>query len=203
MPATSLDDLYSQRLQLLLDAEQQGLDAVPQLVRAVHDEKLRDALEMHRRQSEEHVRRLERLIGARRRPAPNQDCVSMRALIEETQKTLSAVEDPDTIDAYVIGAQQAIEHHEIAAYGTARSWAQQLGLEDDTSSLQRTLDEEGEANELLSIIAERRVNERASKGVEREVGVTRGSEAEGARDETGHGAGVLTDVEAHRGADQR
>jgi ferritin-like metal-binding protein YciE len=204
MPATSLDDLYSQKLQLLLDAEQQGLDAVPPLMQAVHDEKLRDALEMHRRQSEEHVRRLERLIGARRRPAETQECVSMRALIEETQNTVSSIEDPDAIDAYIIGAQQAIEHHEIAAYGTARSWARQLELEDDATSLQRTLDEEGEANELLSIIAEQRVNERASKGVEREVGIALGSEADGAGPGgTGRAPGQLTDVEAHRGADQR
>ena len=128
----------------------------------------------------------------------------MRALIEETESTLSTIQDPDTIDAYIIGAQQAIEHHEIAAYGTARAWAQQLGLDDDATALQRTLDEEGQANELLSRIAEERVNERASKGAEREVGIARGSEADRARgNEPGHGAGQLTDVEAHRGADQR
>ena len=128
----------------------------------------------------------------------------MRALIQEAQSTLQNIQDPDTIDAFVIGAQQAIEHHEIAAYGTARSWAQQLALEDDATSLQRTLDEEGEANELLSIIAEQRVNERAAQGVERDVGIKRHSEADGVRhDQAGDGAGQLTDVEVHRGADQR
>jgi ferritin-like metal-binding protein YciE len=203
MPATSLDDLYSQKLQLLLDAEQQGVDAIPQLAQAVRDTKLRDALEMHRHQSEEHVRRLERLIGARSRPAQNRECVSIRALIEETQSTLSTIQDPDTIDAYVIGAQQAIEHHEIASYGTARSWAQQLGFEDDATSLQRTLDEENEADELLTRIAEDRVNERATKG-DREVKVARGREADRTlRDEAGHGAGRLTNVDVQRGADQR
>lgn len=204
MPATSLDDLYSQKLQLLLDAEQQGIDAMPQFAQAVHDTKLRDALQMHRHQSEEHARRLERLIGARRQSAQKRECVSMRALIEEAQSTLPTIQDPDTCDAYVIGAQQAIEHHEIAEYGTARAWAKQLGLEDDVTSLQRTLDEEGEANELLSRIAEGRVNERAAQGAEREVEIARGNEAGSARrDETSHGAGLLTDVEAHRGADQR
>jgi ferritin-like metal-binding protein YciE len=200
MPVTSLDDLYSQKLQLLLDAEQQGLDAVPPLMQAVHDEKLRDALEMHRRQSEEHVRRLERLIGARRRPAETQECVSMRALIEETQNTVSSIEDPDAIDAYIIGAQQAIEHHEIASYGTARAWAQQLGLDGDASALQRTLDEEGEANELLSRIAEDRVNERAAQGTEREVGIARGGDADRSRRTE---PGRLIDVDAQRGADLR
>lgn len=204
MPATSLDDLYSQKLQLLLDAEHQGLDALPQLAQAVHDPKLRDTLQQHRRESEGHVQRLQQLIDGNARGSRNEECISMRALIQEAQRTLDTIQDPDTVDAFVIGAQQAIEHHEIAAYGTARSWAQQLALEDDATSLQRTLDEEGEANELLSIIAEQRVNERAAQGAERDVGIKRHNEADGARhDQTGDGAGQLTDVEVHRGADQR
>jgi ferritin-like metal-binding protein YciE len=200
MPATSLDDLYSQQLQLLLDAEQQGLDAMPQLVQTVHDPKLRDALQMHRRQSEEHVRRLERLIEARRRSVPNRECVSMRALIEETQSTLATIEDPDTIDAYVIGAQQAIEHHEIASYGTARTWAQELGYDEDADLLQQTLDEEGNADQMLTQIAERRVNREASQGADREVGIASG---QGDRASRGDATRKRSDVSAERGADMR
>jgi ferritin-like metal-binding protein YciE len=204
MPATSLADLYTQKLQLLLDAEHQGLDAIPQLAQAVRDPKLRDALQKHRRESEEHVQRLQQLIDANREGSRNQECTSMRALIQEAQRTLADIQDPDTVDAFVIGAQQAIEHHEIAAYGTARSWAQELGRDDDARTLQRTLDEEGRADEQLSAIAERQVNERASKGADREVGLSRGSEADRSRrDESGRGAGRLTDVEAQRGADLR
>jgi ferritin-like metal-binding protein YciE len=204
MPATSLDDLYSQKLQLLLDAEHQGLDAIPQLAQVVHDPKLRDALRQHRRESEEHVQRLQQLIDGNRHGSRNEECTSMRALIQEAQRTLADIQDPDTIDAFVIGAQQAIEHHEIAAYGTARSWAQALGRDDDARTLQQTLDEEGNADERLSTIAERQVNERASKGADREVGISRGSETDRARrDESGRGAGRLTDVEAQRGADMR
>jgi ferritin-like metal-binding protein YciE len=204
MPATSLADLYTQKLQLLLDAEHQGLDAIPQLAQAVRDPKLRDALQKHRRESEEHVQRLQQLIDANREGSRNQECTSMRALIQEAQRTLADIQDPDTVDAFVIGAQQAIEHHEIAAYGTARSWAQELGRDEDARTLQRTLDEEGRADEQLSAIAERQVNERASKGTDREVGLSRGSEADRSRrDESGRGAGRLTDVEAQRGADLR
>lgn len=172
MPATSLGDLYLQQLRLILDAEQQGIDAMPHFAQSVHDGKLRDALQAHRSQSQEHARRLERLIEMRGRAVPNRECVSMRALIEEAQSTLATIEDPDAIDAYVIGAQQAIEHYEIASYGTVRSWAQQLGFEDDANVLQKTLDEEGDANELLSRIAMERVNERAAQGAEREVGIS-------------------------------
>lgn len=202
MPATSLDDLYSQKLQLLLDAERQGLDAMPQLAQVVHDPKLRDALQQHRRETEEHVQRLQQLIDGNSQGSRNQECISMRALIEEAQRTLQNIQDPDTIDAFVIGAQQAIEHHEIAAYGTARAWARQLGRDDDARTLQQTLDEEGNADERLTSIAEGRVNARASQGAEREVGVRSGGRA----DQSQRGEprpGTLTGVDAERGADMR
>ena len=204
MPATSLDDLYSQKLQLLLDAEHQGLDAIPQLAQAVHDPKLRDTLQKHRRESEGHVQRVQQLIDGNARGSRTEECTSMRALIQEAQRTLGNIQDPDTIDAFVISAQQAIEHHEIAAYGTARSWAQELGRDDDARTLQQILDEEGNADKQLSAIAERQVNERAAQGADREVGIQRGREADRSRrDEQGQGAGRLRDVEAQRGADLR
>jgi len=204
MPATSLDDLYSQKLQLLLDAEHQGLDAIPQFAQAVHDPKLRDTLQKHRRESEGHVQQLLQLIDGNSSGSRNQECISMRALIQEAQRTLDNIKDPDTVDAFVIGAEQAIEHHEIAAYGTARSWAQELGRDDDARTLQGILDEEGNADKQLSTIAERNVNERAARGSDREVGIRRGAEGDRARrDEQGHGAGRLSDVEARRDADMR
>lgn len=126
----------------------------------------------------------------------------MRALIQEAQSTLQNIQDPETIDAFVIGAQQAIEHHEIAAYGTARSWAQQLGRDDDARMLQQTLDEEGKADEMLTSIAEGRVNERASQGADREVGVRSGGRADQAQ-RGQQRPGTLSGVEAGRGADMR
>ena len=201
MAATSLQDLYRQKLQLLLDAEQQGLDAMPQLAQRVQNEKLRDAMQMHRRQTEEQVQRLQQLIG-NRGSVVGRECVSMRALIEEAQMMLPAIQDPDTIDAFIIGAQQAMEHHEIAAYGTARSWAHQLGYDDDADVLQRTLDEEGEADKMLSKIAERSVNERASRSSDREVGLASGGQGDRSQSgELGRGGGL--GVSTERGADMR
>ena len=204
MPATSLDDLYSQKLQLLLDAEHQGLDALPQLAQAVRDPKLRDALQHHRRESEGHVQRLQQLIDGNRHGSRNEECTSMRALIQEAQRALQNIQDPDTIDAFVIGAQQAIEHHEIAAYGTVHAWAEELGRDDDARILQQTLDEESHADEQLSMLAERRVNERAAQGADREVGLERGREADrSSRGTSARDAGRLTDVDVQRGADMR
>jgi ferritin-like metal-binding protein YciE len=206
MAATSLEDLYRQKLQLLLDAEQQGLDAIPQLAQMVQDDNLRGALQHHRRQTQQHVERLQRLIDTGGGDVQQRECVSMRALIEEAQSTLATIQDPDTIDAYVIGAQQAIEHHEIAAYGTARTWAEQLGLDDEADLLQKTLDEEGEADKLLTRIADARVNERASQSSEREVGIASGGQGDRSNsgsEQLGEGNGRLFDVDASRGADMR
>jgi ferritin-like metal-binding protein YciE len=200
MPATSLNDLYLQKIQLLLDAEEQGLQAMPQLARRAQNPELRNALETHRRQTEEHVHRLQRLARQRAQGpenTPANGCVSMRALIEEAQTILPTIQDADTADAFIIGAQQAVEHHEIASYGTARTWAQQLGYAEDADLLQQTLDEEGEADEQLTRIAERSVNREASHGAEREVGIG-GSE----RDRSPRG-GSRSGVSAERGADMR
>jgi len=202
MPGTSLGDLYLQQLRLILDAEQQGIDAMPQFAQSVRDGKLRDALLAHRSQSQEHARRLERLIEMRGRAVQNRECVAMRALIEETQSTLTTIEDPGAIDAYVIGAQQAVEHFEIASYGTVRSWAQQLGFDDDANVLQKTLDEEGDANELLSRIAMERVNERAAQATEREIGISSAGRADQSQRREPPQSG-LTGVDVKRGADMR
>jgi ferritin-like metal-binding protein YciE len=203
MPATSLQDLYALKLQLLLDAEQQGLNAMPQLVQQVRNEQLRSALQQHHRQTEGHVQRLQQLVGNRQsgQRTQNNECISMRALIQEAQQTLPNIQDPDTIDAFIIGAQQAIEHHEIASYGTARSWAWQLGFDEDADLLQQTLDEEGEADKMLSSIAERSVNQQASQRSDREVGIKSGREGE--RATSGGSSTTRSSDITSRGADMR
>ena len=203
MPATSLNDLYLQKLQLLLDAEEQGVQAMPQLAQRVQNDELRRALENHRRESEQHVRRLQQLAQRRAQGPENMPangCISMRALIEEAQTILPTIQDADTADAFIIGAQQAVEHHEIASYGTARTWAQQLGYDEDADLLQQTLDEEDDADELLTQIAERSVNREASRGADREVGIA----GSGERDRSARGgASSRSGVSTERGADMR
>jgi ferritin-like metal-binding protein YciE len=201
MPATSLNDLYLQKLQLLLDAEERGLQAMPQLAQRVRNAELRDALETHRRQTEQHVQRLQKLVQRRQQGPENlpaNGCISMRALIDEAQEILPTIQDADTLDAYIIGAQQAVEHHEIASYGTARTWARQLGFGEDADLLQQTLDEEGETDKRLTRIAERSVNREAMHGAEREVGIASAGEGDRAASDR-----IRTDVSIERGADMR
>ena len=164
MPITSLQDLYLNKLQLTHDAERQILQALPQLAQAVQSSELRQGLEAHQRQTEEQVRRLEQIFQREGQRPQSVQCASMRALIQEGQQLLQQVQDPDTRDALIIAAAQAVEHHEIAAYGTARTWARQLGRDEDAELLQQTLQEEEQTDKQLTQIAERMVNPAAAQG---------------------------------------
>jgi ferritin-like metal-binding protein YciE len=178
MSATSLQDLYFQKLQLLLDAEQQILEALPDLIERVENEQLRESLDNHYRQTENHAERLHLLFDGHRQISGRVECLSMRALVEEARSLLSSIEDSDTLDAFILATLQGIEHHEISAYGTARTWAAQLGFEDDAIVLQRTLDDEGEVDHELTSIAERTVNPEATQRAEKEVRIYGGGRAD-------------------------
>ncbi len=183
MPITSLQDLYLNKLQLTHDAERQILEALPQLAQAVQNPELRNGLEAHRRQTEEQVRRLEQIFQREGQRPQSIHCTSMRALIQEGQQLVQQVQDPDTRDALIIAAAQAVEHHEIAAYGTARTWARQLGRTEDAEALQQTLREEEQTDKQLTEIAERMVNVAAAQG-------QRGAAAQGGAAERGAGRGA-------------
>jgi ferritin-like metal-binding protein YciE len=158
MAVTSLQELYVQKLQMIYDAEQQTLEAFPRVIQMARNDDLRTGFEAHRQQTEDQVRRLEKLFQAHGESSKRADCLSMRALLQEAQQVLPSIQDDDTRDAFLIAAQQGVEHHEIADYGTARTWARQLGFRDDARTLQEILRQEESTDQLLSDIAERMVN---------------------------------------------
>ena len=162
MPTSSLQDLLATKLQMIYDAEQQGLEAMPLMAQQLSNPELQQAFETHRTQTQQQVQRLESLFQQMGQSPQRQECTSMRALIQEAQQTLGQIDDPSTRDAFLIGAQQAIEHHEIAAYGTARAWARQLGQTEAADLLQQTLAEEEQTDKLLSQLAEQMVNRQAA-----------------------------------------
>lgn len=168
MQINSLQDLYQNKLQLILDAEQQGLQAYPQLLQEVQNDQLRQAVQMHMQQTQQQVEQLQQLFQQSGQDAQGQTCTSMQALIKEAQQMLGQIQDPDTRDAFLIGAAQAMEHHEIAAYGTARAWAEQLGRQQDVEVLDRILSQEKQTDEQLTQLAEGRVNKEAAQS-DREV----------------------------------
>lgn len=158
MPLNSLHDLYVEHIQDLHSAEQQILEALPKMAQKASHSKLRDAFTHHREQTQQQARRLEEIAKRLGISAEGKTCKGMKGLIEEGSEALKEDGDPDVIDAALISAAQRVEHYEIAAYGCARTYAHALGLDEDVSVLQRTLDEEGETDKLLTKLAENIVN---------------------------------------------
>jgi ferritin-like metal-binding protein YciE len=167
MELEHLMDLYVDELKDVYNAEKQILRALPRMVKKAEHPELRQAFENHVAVTEEQVRRLETIFDDLKLPKRGKKCRGMEGLVEEGQEMMEEDADPDVMDAAMIASAQRIEHYEIAAYGTLRTYARQLGLQEHAKLLQQTLDEEGETDKLLSRIAESRVNRDAEVGANR------------------------------------
>jgi ferritin-like metal-binding protein YciE len=162
-----MDDMHAllvDEVKDLYSAESQLVTALPKMAKNAKSAELRQALEHHLRQTEEHVRRLEKVAERLEAKPRGKKCVGMEGLIAEGKELLKEDGNERVIDAGLIGAAQKVEHYEMAAYGTARAHAEELGLADVARTLQTTLDEEGEANKKLTQIAKSIVNRRATAG---------------------------------------
>jgi ferritin-like metal-binding protein YciE len=164
MGMSNMQDLYLHELKDIHNAEKQILQALPKMAKAASHQELRQAFEEHQRVTEEQVRRLETIFDELGEKPGGKKCKGMEGLIEEGEEVLSEDADPDVRDAALIAAAQRVEHYEIAAYGTARTYARQLGFERHAELLQQTLDEEGQTDERLTKLAESRVNRDAEVG---------------------------------------
>lgn len=146
-----LRGLYVEQLRDLYNAEHQILLALPRMIDAV----------THAGQTRQHVIRLQRIFDQLGEGTTGLPCEGMRGIIAEGERVLRQYADSDLLDAAIIAAVQRVEHYEIAGYGCVRSYAEMLGLHDQASVLQQTLDEEGEADHQLTDIAESVVNQEA------------------------------------------
>ena len=164
MAMETLQDLYVTKLQKMYDAEQEGLEAMQKMVKLADNPQLKQAFETHRAQSERQVQRLEQIFELQGESAKASKCISTRALITEAEAMIPKVEEGSARDAFLIAAQQMVEHHEIADYGTVRTWARQLGFTQAAALLQQTLDEEEQTDKLLSHLAEGMINAQAAIG---------------------------------------
>lgn len=166
----SLEPLMVEELRDLLDAERQITKALPKMARAASSDELRTAFEQHLEQTNRQVERLNQVfdhIGERPRA---KKCLGMQSLIEEGQQMLAEADEGPTRDALLIAAAQKVEHYEMAAYGTAKTFANLLGHSEASDLLERTLDEEKETDSRLTRIAESVSNPQAA-------GPARGSES--------------------------
>lgn len=153
--AHTIQDLYS--------AEQQALEAMPQLLQQVQSDELRQAFQVHQRETEQQVTRLEQIAQQMGIEPEGETCMAMQGLIEEAQDLLAQLEPGQLADAAIIGAAQKMEHYEIAAYGTARTLAQQAGQTQVANLLEQTLDEEKATDEKLTKIATSGINQQAAQ----------------------------------------
>lgn len=161
MEFNNLNDLFIEQLRDLYDAEQRLTDALPKMAEAATSSQLKQAFTQHFSQTKEHVRRLEQVFNQIGKQPEGETCPAMKGLIQEGQQAISAKGDSAVKDAALIAAAQRVEHYEMAGYGTVRTFAQQLGMQNVASILQKTLDEEGQTDKLLTQLAERGINQQA------------------------------------------
>jgi ferritin-like metal-binding protein YciE len=162
MAIETLDDLFLHTLKDILYAERKILKALPEMERKATDSKLKAALASHRDETEGQVVRLEDVFEILGKPARGAKCDAMVGLIEEAEGLMAEINDNETMDAALISLTQAVEHYEIARYGTLVAWAKQLGLPEAAVLLKQTLDEEYGADKALSKLAEQRLNAAAA-----------------------------------------
>jgi len=158
----TLRDLYLNELRDLYSAESQLIDALPKMAEAATAPELKQAFLDHLEQTHGHAERLEQIFDELGEKPSGETCAAMKGLIKEGEDYIQAGGNGDVRDAGLIGAAQRVEHYEIAAYGTTRAIAQRLGEASAVELLQETLDEESEADALLTDIAESHVNASAS-----------------------------------------
>jgi len=170
MSMDTLADLMEDELKDLYSAENQLLKALPKMAKKASSPELKTALTNHVKETEGHVKRLEQIGKSLDIKLKGKVCHAMEGLVEEGKEVIEEDGDPSVIDAALIGAAQRVEHYEIAAYGSTRAMAEQLGHTDVVNLLQETLDEEGATDKKLTSIAEGAVlSSAASAGEPEEV----------------------------------
>jgi ferritin-like metal-binding protein YciE len=200
MEMESLKELYVEELKDLYSAEKQLVKALPRMAKNASNPELKQAFTDHLQETEGHVERLEQIFEMLGERAGGKKCKGMEGLIEEAKELLEEDATEEVLDAGMISKAQHVEHYEMAGYGTVRTYARQLGLDEQADLLQQTLDEEGKADELLTQIAESSVNLSAEEGAEEEDEessssrrgdrpVSRSVATEGSRSRSGGGRG--------------
>jgi len=165
MAKGSLRELYIDDLRDLYNAETQVAKALPKMAKASSNSELRYAFEEHLRQTSEHVSRLEQIFDMLDEKPTGKKCLGMEGLVKEGAETMREDYDGSVMDAGIIGAAQRVEHYEIAAYGTAREYAQLLGEDEQVSLLEQTLEEEKQTDQKLTQLAEQ-INPQAQESGE-------------------------------------
>lgn len=166
MKVTTLDELLEDELKDIYSAETQLIEALPKMAKAAESNDLRAAFEKHLEQTRVHVQRIEEICSDLKTTPQGKSCAGMEGLIKEGEEIIQSDAESEPKQAALIGAAQRVEHYEIAAYGTARAHARQLGYLKAVERLSQTLEEEKDTDKKLTRVAENRVNVKAAMSSE-------------------------------------
>ena len=158
----TLDDLFLDTLKDIYYAEKQILKALPKMARAATSPELKAGFEKHIDETEGQVERLEQVFELLGKPARGKTCDAILGILEEGKSIMDDYKGTQSLDAGLISSAQAVEHYEIARYGTLKSWAQQLGMADAVALLDATLKEETATDKALTALGEGPVNRKAA-----------------------------------------
>jgi ferritin-like metal-binding protein YciE len=161
MKIETMDDLFLNELKDIYDCEKKLVKALPKMAKAVTSMELREAIQSHLEETKGHVQRLEEIFQHLGEKASTSKCEGIEGIISEGEEMIDAIDQSPLLDAAIIAAAQKAEHYEISAYGSCRTFAQELGRNVAVQLLEQTLEEEKQADEKLTQIAESRVNEDA------------------------------------------
>ncbi len=157
----NLRELFHDTLKDIYFAEKKILATLPKMAKAAQAEDLKAAFEKHETETEGHVKRLEKVFGEIDETPRGKTCDAIMGIIEEGQEVMKEYKGKPALDAGLLAAAQAVEHYEIARYGTLKTWAGELGLEEAVDLLDATLAEEKKTDATLTQIAEGAVNQHA------------------------------------------
>lgn len=163
MSLATLHDLWIHELKDLYSAERQLVQALPRMSKNANSDELRTAIDNHLAETEEQVSRLEQILETMGESTRGVKCEGMEGLIEEGKTLLKEDADPEVLDAGIIMAAQKVEHYEIAAYGSVCEYARIMGHTEALQLLEQTLEEEKNADRLLTEIAESGINALAER----------------------------------------
>ena len=158
----TLDDLFLDTLKDIYYAEKQILKTLPKMAKAAKAPELKKAFETHRDETEGHVERLTEVFELIGKAPRGKTCDAILGIIEEGKAIIEEFEGSPALDAGLVAAAQAVEHYEMARYGTLKAWAQQLGHKEAVALLDQTLTEETETDKLLSQLGVASTNKRAA-----------------------------------------
>ncbi|MBL8792091.1 MAG: ferritin-like domain-containing protein [Rhizobiales bacterium] len=158
MKIQTLEDLFHDMIQDIYYVEKKLVKTLPGMAKKATTPDLRAAIEDHLEETQGHVERLEQVFEILGKSPKAKKCEALEGLLTEADEVTSEIKDEMTLDAALIASAQAVEHYEIARYGTLCAWAETLGKDDVVDLFEKTLEEEKAADEKLTMIAEEEVN---------------------------------------------